>query len=203
MPYATHFYMNFLVLAWATHAMGMMRYVPLAKFKMAMKIFGNEEDAKRVAEPEDQDYYGIGGRSARWAIFMTIGIVYGTLSPPINVLTFINFAVSRIAYGYLMVFAETRKADLGGVFFVKKMEQMMVALIIYGILMTGVLMQRAATYGPGIIAAGALVFAFHSNAKLRNAFTWEKLPFEELMDDETKYKAKEETSVYVQTEMID
>ena len=51
----------------------------------------------------------MGGRSARWAIFMTIGIVYGTLSPPINVLCFINFAVSRIAYGYLMVFAETKK----------------------------------------------------------------------------------------------
>jgi len=202
MPYATHFYMNFLVLAWATHAMGMMRYVPLTKFKIACKIW-DEESAKKIAEPEDQDYYGMGGRSARWSIFMTVGLVYGTLSPPINVLTFINFAVSRIAYGYLMVFAETKKPDLGGVFFVKQMEQMLVALIIYGILMTGVLLQRAATYGPGIIAAGALVFAIISNAQFKNSFNWEKLPFEELADDETKYKHKEETGVYIQPEMIE
>jgi len=202
MPYATHFYMNFLVLAWATHAMGMMRYVPLTKFKIALKIW-DEEGAKQVAEPEDQDYYGLGGRSARWAIFMTIGIVYGTLSPPINVLCFINFAVSRIAYGYLMVFAETRKPDLGGVYFVKQMEHMFVALIIYGILMTGVLLQRAASYGPGVIAAGALVFAIISNFGFHGKYAWEKLPFEELADDESKYKKKEETAVYVQTEMIE
>mmetsp|Transcript_97 Transcript_97/g.238 ORF Transcript_97/g.238 Transcript_97/m.238 type:complete len:760 (-) Transcript_97:181-2460(-) len=202
MPYATHFYMNFLVLAWTTHAMGMMRYVPLAKYKVALKIW-DEAGAKQVAEPEDQDYYGMGGRSARWAIFMTIGIVYGTLSPPINVLCFINFAVSRIAYGYLMVFAETKKPDLGGVFFVKQMEHMNVALIIYGILMTGVLMQRAATYGPGMIAAGALVYAFYSNACFHDKFNWEKLPFEEMADDETKYKHKEEKAVYMQPEMIE
>jgi len=202
MPYATHFYMNFLVLAWATHAMGMMRYVPLTKYKVALKIW-DEQGAKQVAEPEDQDYYGMGGRSARWAIFMTIGIVYGTLSPPINMLCLGNFAVSRIAYGYLMVFAETKKPDLGGVFFVKQMEHILVALIIYGILMTGVLMQRAATYGPGIIAAGALVFAIFANARFHQSFNWEKLPFEELANDETKYKHKEETGVYVQSEMIE
>merc|ERR1740123_1324648 len=176
MPYATHFYMNFLVLAWATHAMGMMRYVPLTKFKIALKIW-DEEGAKQVAEPEDQDYYGLGGRSARWAIFMAIGIVYGTLSPPINVLCFIYFA--------------------------KQMEHMFVALIIYGILMTGVLLQRAASYGPGVIAAGALVFAIISNFGFHGKYAWEKLPFEELADDESKYKKKEETAVYVQTEMIE
>jgi len=59
---------------------------------------------------------------------------------------------------------------LGGVFFVKQMEHMLVALIIYGILMTGVLMQRAATYGPGIMAAGALVYAFYSNACFHDKF---------------------------------
>jgi len=202
MPYATHFYMNWLVLAWTTHAMGMTRYVPLGKFKFAIKIW-DEAQAKQVAEPEDQDYYGMGGRSARWAIFLTVGIVYGTLSPPICVLTFINFAVSRVCFGYLMVFAETKKPDLGGVFFVKMMEHALVALIIYGILMTGVLMQRAATYGPGIIAAGALVYGIVANARFANAFTWEKLPFEELADDEKKYKHKAETGVYVQPEMIE
>lgn len=201
MPYATHFYMNFLVLAWATHAMGMMRYVPLTKFKVALKIW-DEEGAKQVAEPEDQDYYGMGGRSARWAIFMTIGIVYGTLSPPIYLLCFFNFGISRVAYGYLMVFAEMKKPDLGGVFFVKQMEHMMVALVIYGILMTGVLLQRAASYGPGVISAGALVFTLISNYRFHGAFNWERLPFEELAEDKVKYEHKPESATYIQPEMI-
>merc|ERR1719436_571184 len=33
--------------------------VPLAKFKFAKALY-SDEDAKLLAEPEDQDYYGIG-----------------------------------------------------------------------------------------------------------------------------------------------
>ena len=64
-------------------------------------------------------------------------------------------------------------------------------------------MLRAATYGPGIIAAGALVFALWSNARFHQSFHWEKLPFEELTDDETKHKRKEATGVYMQPEMTE
>merc|ERR1719198_60059 len=43
LPYATHFYMNFLVLQWATHCMILMRYTPLAKW-FAFKNLGFSEE---------------------------------------------------------------------------------------------------------------------------------------------------------------
>ena len=43
-----------------------------------------EEDALKMTEPEDQDYYGIGSHSARFTINMVLGIVYGTLCPPMD-----------------------------------------------------------------------------------------------------------------------
>jgi len=90
MPHATHFYMNFLVLQWTTHAMNLLRYVPLSKFLGFRNIF-EEEEARAKAEPEDQDYYGLGSRSARFTINMVIGIVYSTLSPTVALLACMNF----------------------------------------------------------------------------------------------------------------
>merc|ERR1719265_1329109 len=94
-----------------------MRYVPLGKWMMAKQLY-SEEEARQMSEPEDQDYYGLGSRTARFTINLCIGIVFGTLSPPINLLTWINFAVCRLVYGYLVNFAETKKPDLGGKFWV-------------------------------------------------------------------------------------
>jgi len=200
MPYATHFYMNFLVLQWSTHAMGSLRYVPLGKF-LSFSKFYDEQEAKARAEPEDQDYYGMGGRSARWTIAMTVGIVYGTLSPPINLLCFVNFAICRVVYGYLFIFAEHKKADLGGVFWVKQLEHLLFALIIYTILMTGVLLNRSDSWGPGIISASALVYAISSWNQFSDAYAWEKIPYEEIMKDKEKHTYREEEGVYIQPEM--
>eukprot|EP00421_Protoceratium_reticulatum_P040146 CAMPEP_0168444154 /NCGR_PEP_ID=MMETSP0228-20121227/44900_1 /TAXON_ID=133427 /ORGANISM="Protoceratium reticulatum, Strain CCCM 535 (=CCMP 1889)" /LENGTH=614 /DNA_ID=CAMNT_0008458583 /DNA_START=19 /DNA_END=1862 /DNA_ORIENTATION=- len=187
MPYATHFYMNFLVLQWMTHAMNLTRYVPLTKFKLAVQLY-EEEDARKLSEPEDQDYY------------LAIGLVYGTLSPPINLLCFLNFAVCRLVYGYLFCFAEGKKPDLGGAFWNSQMLHLFVACIIYSVLMTGVLCQRAANYGPGIIAAPTIAYVAWSINKFKTAFSWEKLPFEELSTSvEVNMKDK---SVYFQPEMV-
>merc|ERR1719183_3522235 len=112
MPYATHFYMNFMVLQWVTHVQNILRLSQFVKFKIFSRIY-DEEQARQMAEPEDQDYYGMGSRSARFTINLSIGIVYGTLSPPICLLTFVNFAVCRLSYGYLFPYAESRKFDLG------------------------------------------------------------------------------------------
>jgi len=200
MPSATHFYMNFLVLQWTTHAMGSMRYVPLFKFLSFKRFFG-EQQAKELAEPEDQDYYGMGGRSARWVIAMTVGIVFGTLSPPINLLCFINFAICRMVYGYLFIFAEHKKADLGGIFWVKQLEHLLIGCMIYTILMTGVLYHRSDSWGPFVISASALVYSNTALNQFSAAFAWEKIPFEDVMKDREKHDHREETGVYEQPEM--
>jgi len=202
MPYATHFFMNFLVLQWLTHSMNLTRYVPVAKFIFARALF-EDEDARELSEPEDQDYYGIGSRSARWTIALLIGIIYGTLSPPINLLCFINFAVARLVYGYLICFAETKKADLGGVFYVQSLRNLFVGNVIYCILMTGVLLRRSPSYGPAAIAAPSILYVIWSMQRFDAAFSWEKLPFKELMETPAgMYKKKEMEDTYIQPELL-
>merc|ERR1719392_280255 len=122
--------------------MNLMRHVMLAKF-FAFSALYEEEEARKKSEPEDQDYYGIGSRSARFTINLVLGVVYGTLCPPMNVLCWVNFYLCRLFYGYLIPFAESKKPDLGGPFWVESLKHLFVANIIYCIGMFGVLHQRA------------------------------------------------------------
>jgi len=198
MPFATHFYMNFLVLQWVTHLTNLCRMANLFKFLGWSKIY-DEEEAKQKAEPEDQDYYGLGSRSARFTINLCIGIIYGTLSPPINVLTFINFAVCRVVYGYLCVYAEKKKPDLGGTFWVGMLKHVFVGNIIYCILMIGVLAERAETFGPSMIAGPSLIYVIWSMRRFEGSFKWEKLPHVELEGNVSK--KREMSGEYKQPEL--
>lgn len=189
LPYATHFFLNYLALQWFSHGMVMTRYVSLTKY-LGLKFFFDEDTAVDMSEPEDQDYYGIGSRSVRRTIDLTIGIVYGTMSPPMNLVCWMEFLVCRVLYGYLCVFAETKKADTGGAFWVQQMRHVFTANIIYCICMTGVLLGRAATNGPGLIAASSIFYVVWSMNKFERQFLWEKLSMKELMEGaQTKQKA--------------
>jgi len=197
MPGATHFYMNFLVLQWVTHAQNLMRIVMLMKFK-AFSVLHEESEALRLSEPEDQDYYGIGSRSARFTINMVLGVVFGTLSPGINFLCWVNFAICRVVYGYLIPFAEIKKPDLGGAFWVEQLEHLFVGNIIYCIVMTGVLQGRADVTGyfqPATISAFSLVYVIWSMRRFETAFSWEKLPI-------TKVLAGEKTQTTLKGEYV-
>jgi len=199
MPHATHFYMNFLVLQWTTHAMILLRYVPLSKF-LGFRNLYEEEEARAKAEPEDQDYYGLGSRSARFTINMVIGIVYSTLSPTVALLAWTNFACCRLFYGYLIPFAETKKPDLGGVFWVTKLEHVFIGNVIYCILMTGVLFGRAPNGIPGMIVTPTIFYVMWSLGRFKEAFSWENLPFETVAET-TKVKGRPMTGRYIQPEL--
>lgn len=200
MPHATHFYMNFLVLQWTTHAMNLLRYVALSKFLGFRNIY-EEEEAREKSEPEDQDYYGLGSRSARFTINMVIGIVYSTLSPTVALLAWVNFACCRLFYGYLIPFAETKKPDLGGVFWVTKLEHIFIGNCIYCVLMTGVLFGRAPTPVPGIVVAPTIFFVIWSLGRFKEAFSWENLPFE-VVAEPTEGKKRLMVGEYTQPELI-
>merc|ERR1719379_368053 len=129
-----------------------MRTSNLSKFKMFSILFGPAVAVKK-SEPEDQDFYGLGGRSARFAFMLSLTLAFCSLSPLINILGFINFWMCRKCYGYLCVFCETRKPDLGGVFYVEQLTHVMEGLFIYIILMTGVLLERDQTVWPGVVCA--------------------------------------------------
>jgi hypothetical protein len=178
MPNCTHYYMNYLDQQWYSQAMVLTRYMPVTKFK-AFTASHEDEEAKAMAEPEDQDYYGCGSRAARWAIFFAIGTVFGTLSPPINILVWMTFGIIRLIYGWNFTFAESKKSDTGGVFFVQAIGFIYIAMHIYMILMLGVLYYRAPNVIPAVIVFFAWIYIFAMQRKFWH-FNWQRLPYPEL-----------------------
>jgi hypothetical protein len=210
MPQVTHFYMNFLVLQWVTHVMNMMRYTQLSKFLMFRKMYGSDEDGKRMAEPEDQDYHGMGSRSACFTITFCIGVIFGTLAPLVNFLCFVNFLVCRIVYGYLIPFSETKKPDTGGAFFGDQLRHLFIGNIIYCILMIVILFRRAETWFPVIVAAPSLFYVTWSMKRFDKKYSRECHPYKVLARGENGFganaaSAKSAKSVgnYVQPEFLE
>jgi ABC-type multidrug transport system fused ATPase/permease subunit len=198
LPLATHFYLNYLPLQWVTHAQNLMRTSNLFKFKAFTVLFG-EAAAVKKCEPEDQDYYGLGSRSARFTFMLTLTLSFCSLSPLIIILGFINFWVCRKVYGYLVVFCETKKPDLGGVFYVSQLTHVSQGMFIYIVLMTGVLLERDLSMWPGLIAASGLIFQYMSYTRFKNSFRWESLCFEDLLEFN---KTTDSGLEYVQPEML-
>jgi len=180
LPAATHFYLNFMAMQWVVHGLSLVRYINLMKFK-ALCALCEEQRAKELAEPEDQDYYGMGGRSARFTLNLVIALVYCSLCPLITVVTGINFLIAKVVFSYLLVFAEGRKSDLGGVFWVTQLTQVQKGLFIYIALMLGVLASRAATMGPCLVVAPALLYMARQYSRFHSAYEWEIMPFEEFV----------------------
>jgi len=201
LPAATHFYLNYVPLQWGTHGTNMLRYMNLFKFLGFRKVC-SEETAQAKAEPEDQDYYGMGSRSARHTLIAVTGLVFCTLAPLITILCFINGAVCRYLYSYLFVYAETRKADLGGVFWMTQMRHIQQGLLIYIILMTGVLLERANSIIPAIIAGSSAVVWLYTYRRFNHAFHLENLPLKEIKASSSLEKRLTVKKEYVQPELI-
>lgn len=211
LPDATHFYWNYLVLQWAAHAMEMLRKVQLMKFKLFEELKFEEEEAKKHAEPEDQDYYGIGGRSARATIMTTIGLVYGTMSPALMILALVNFMLARLFFGYLVTFAEIKKPDLGGNFWVQCQQQTLASVLLYSLVMSGILLDKGSGYGPAVISIASVIYVVWFMRRFENQFAWQKLSFEEItgnsgyVEDNKDFKMEQRhiEGKYVQPELED
>jgi len=186
MPVSTHFYMNYFVIQWTTHFINLTRYVNAGKFFVYSRMYESLE-AKELAEPEDHADYGIGARAARWALLLVTALVFGTLSPLMTLFGLVNFVIARIVYGYLVVFAETRKPDLGGLVFVTACKQTQQGLFIYAALMTGVLLQRAASVVPGILSACVFLPLIYTYQQFKK-FRWEFLEFGDVQEYDGKVR---------------
>jgi hypothetical protein len=184
MPGATHFYMDFLMIQWWDQAKALTRPAQLVKFYLFKYLFKcTDTDAKVMSEPEDQDFDGIGARTARLTLCFMIGIVFSTLSPLICLFSMVFFCIARVVFGYLVVYAETKKPDLGGVFYYTQLVHMMYGIAIYNCLMIGVLLYRARTMAPMAIASVALVYTAASIHHFQTNYVWQALPFKEVCFD--------------------
>lgn len=208
MPDATHFYMDYMMLQWVEQAMCFLRNVNLAKFILFRYVLGHRPSvAKELAEPEDQDYYGIGARSARFTVNFVIGITFCSLSPMIPLLAFVLFFLCRLFYGYLIVFAETKKPDLGGVFWYTQLQHMFWGVGIYSILMVSILgpspVGRCASAMPMIIASPCVFYTLHCYHHFCTHFVWEELPFTEVCFHTPEKDYVDNGFRYIQPEFID
>jgi hypothetical protein len=202
MPNCTHYYMNYLGMQWYSMAMQLTRYMGVIKYRIFIRHH-DEEEARALAEPEDQDYYGIGSRTARFSTLVTIGIVYGTLSPPCSVLAWMTVFWIRTLFGYIFVFNETKKPDLGGAFMQRALHNMYVALHIYFILMVGVLEVRGNDSGPAIIAFCGWIYVFTSQYKFEQ-LKWDHVEIDAILDGKDKgIKKRKLHGKYEQPEMYD
>jgi len=202
MPSCTHYYINYLGMQWYSMAMQLTRYMGVIKYRVFIRHH-EEEEARALSELEDQDYYGIGSRTARFSTLVTIGIVYGTLSPPCSVLAWLTVLWIRSLFGYIFVFNETRKPDLGGAFCQRALYNMYVALHIYFILMCGVLYIRGSDSFPAIIAFCGWIYVFYSQHKFHK-LKWEHIEVDHILDTKSLNLSKRVLhGKYEQPEMYD
>merc|ERR1719217_904773 len=188
MPLSTHFYLNYTIMQVLTHGMGLTRYVNLIKYYLFKNAGfgcpggGRSEAARFKSEPEDQDFYGIGSRSARFAFMLVTALVYGTICPLMNFTCGCNFLACRIVYGYLMPCVEQRKNDMGGDCFCQQIKHISESMVIYLILMVGILYHRAPGPGPAIISALAFLPWLATYMRLKSKH-WERLALKDVMID--------------------
>ena len=122
LPFASHFYLNYVVLGWVTLPYEMARLGNLAKYMWYRCFYGLSQDrAKECAEPEDERYYGMGTRVAMSSMNTTTALVFCQVCPVKCFFAFVYFFIGRVTYGYLLVTAEAKKSDLGGAFWMCSM----------------------------------------------------------------------------------
>merc|ERR1719333_1415726 len=126
---------------------------------------------------------------------MVVAITLCSVSPLITLVGIVYLFFSRLSHSYLCVFAETRKADLGGVFWVAQLRHLSQGLLIYILLMTSILMERSKRSSlcfrswctwelpwEAIVAASTLVYWVAWNHRFQHTLQWETLSFEKVVD---------------------
>eukprot|EP00429_Kryptoperidinium_foliaceum_P054138 CAMPEP_0176091538 /NCGR_PEP_ID=MMETSP0120_2-20121206/45851_1 /TAXON_ID=160619 /ORGANISM="Kryptoperidinium foliaceum, Strain CCMP 1326" /LENGTH=840 /DNA_ID=CAMNT_0017425435 /DNA_START=1 /DNA_END=2523 /DNA_ORIENTATION=+ len=183
LPRASHYYFSYMIMGWLTLAWEMTRFANFAVYYSLTAFHGSgPKAAKHFSEPESAASYGMGARMGLASLMFAITIVFSTCSPLMLVFSLVYFSIGRMAYGYLLVHAETRKPDSGGHFWVEAMRQVCFILVLFVLLMTGVLVARFNTFwcGPAFLTLGALPAVYMLWSRL-HSYEWETLPLEEMM----------------------
>mmetsp|Transcript_115907 Transcript_115907/g.210849 ORF Transcript_115907/g.210849 Transcript_115907/m.210849 type:complete len:911 (+) Transcript_115907:105-2837(+) len=184
LPATSHFYVNFFVLQWGTQGLQLLRLFNLVKFIVCV-IIGYFRDwgdttrirAKELAEPEDQDGYGIGARSANSTLFLATALIYCNITPLITVVAFVAFGTARLVQGYLVVFAETRKSDSGGMFWNQQVHQMQYMMLIYIVFMAAIVYRSGGFY-PGNLVFFSVFYQIHCMYRFDATFQVDHLSME-------------------------
>ncbi|CAK9042413.1 CSC1-like protein At4g02900 [Durusdinium trenchii] len=179
-PLSGDFFFNFIVLQWSVSCMELLRMVVLAKFLLFRTTY-TEAEARQKAEPEDQDFYGMGGRTARWSLNLVIGCIFCSVWPMVPLVVLLQFLMQRLAYGYLIAFAETRKPDLGGEFWCESLLQLLYCMVLFAVGMSGLLLRRSPSCIPPAVAFVGVPIAVASILQFKDRFRWRTLSIPEVV----------------------
>jgi len=182
LPHVSNFYLKFVTLELSAESMALTRYMNLLKFLWWRRKY-EPERAREFAEPEDQDLEGMGNRCARSSLILACVLVFSVIEPGICILGLMYFGLVRIYYGYLLVFAETHKPDLGGVFWYAQLRHLHQALFIYVSLMVGMLLQCSQSNRPAAVTGSCFVVLGFFSYRLQE-LEWET-PQEDVHLDDT------------------
>jgi len=207
LPSASHFYFQYVILGWIALFTELLRSANFWKYHIFRIIFSmSPEEAKENSEPEDPACYGLGARMAASLLTSAITFMFCSCSPLIIVFSLIYFGLGQFTYGYLVVFAESKKADTGGFLWLQSLSQLFWVLAIYVLLMTGVLQmlsQHDYWIGPPLTALSSLFILFWARRKVNN-LAFDALPLDEVVRTgrERKTSMKASAQQYVQAECI-
>jgi len=193
------------VLCWFTLVVELLRVTNLLKWLFFRHACGFTADvAKAYCEPEDQTSYGMGSRTALAVLMSAITFSFCTTSPLILPLAVVYFILADVVYGYLLIFAESKKPDLGGEFWMQAVQQVLMILLLYVIIMSSVLLAKYPdSWLPAATAAAALLVLYGAWRRVNN-LAFESLPLEELVKASRAKRAEKKQRIigqYVQPEL--
>eukprot|EP00913_Durusdinium_trenchii_P017801 g16726.t1 len=109
--------------------------------------------------------------------------IWQGFAPTLGLLLFLSLLPTVLMIIFRTFFSlkdwETKKPDLGGVFWATQIGYIQLALALYCIFMVGVLQAKSASHA-WVVAAPSLLFVLWSFVHIRRAYRWEKLPFQEV-----------------------
>mmetsp|Transcript_42128 Transcript_42128/g.91438 ORF Transcript_42128/g.91438 Transcript_42128/m.91438 type:complete len:811 (+) Transcript_42128:113-2545(+) len=205
LPSASHFYFNYMILGWTVPLLELARNANFAKFHAFRWFFSmSMQEAKEYSEPEDPASYGVGARMAYSLLTAAITFTFCSCSPLIFIFAFITLALSQATYTYLVVYAEKKKPDTGGLLWVHGINQLFMVITIYILLMTGVLQmlsQNRRWLGPPLVALASVVALYAGKVRV-DSLAFDVLPLEEVVrtSRESGEKAKHPHGRYLQPE---
>jgi len=199
-PCYSHFWASFLFLEMGSHSLQLARLPAYFKYCI-YRIFYNGDVAHGLTEPEPQDYSGLGARYARFTYQFALWAVYSVMSPLVFISGALNFLVCRIVYVYLFVYAEIRKPDLGGVFFVTALKHLQYILALMILVMCGLIREEAETHAPVFLCAASAIPLMYFYYKFEYDLRWELLEFWELLDPTGMGKQPASKDRYIQPEL--
>lgn len=205
LPDASHFYLCYMLLGMTGMMVNLLRPIAFMKYSAFRSVYEDKLEAVARAQDEHPAFFGTGVRMTKAATMMTITLVFCLVSPLICFFALLYFMVSRKVYGYLILHAEVKRPDLGGIYWVQALQHIFVSLLIFIFVMTAILAVRAPGDTCALVTASS-VFLWLKFWRIFRSYEWRTMPLDwvtelDKMDREGDLHADEKA--YMQPELVD